>query len=329
MNETLARQCELLVENRKLLSKAFLWNFDVMTAACAALVSADGRPADVGSMKECSRIIKREKSIFSDFRSHLNLAILTKMALSGNPEQYFSDLVQVNKMFPRNKLIGSDYRLLAAVIICDRKGLAGAQGCIDRCYEIYDAMRKQHPLLTSAEDLPLAALLAAENVTGVELLIDEMERCYPLIKKRFHHNEAAQSCSHVMALVPGDAQTKCSRLFEVWDKLKAAGHKYGKDMEIGVLSALCALDVPADEIVRDICDADDYLKKQKGFGGWSIGKRTRRMFAALMTIHAHAERNEAGAGESVAMTVALEICIMIVIMICASSAAAASSSANH
>lgn len=329
MNETLTRQCELLVENRKTLSKAFKWNFDVMSAACAALVSAGGRPADVEIMKECSRIVKREKGIFSDFRSHLNLAILTKMALSGNPEQYFSDLAAINKMFPRNKIIGSDYRLLAAIIICDRKGLSGAQSCIDRSYEIYDAMRKQHPILTSAEDLPLAALLAAENVSSIDLLIEEMEHCYPLIKKRFHHNEAAQSCSHVMALYPDDAQAKCSRLFEVWDKLNAAGHRYGKDMEIGVLAALCAMDIPSDEIVRDICDADDYLKKQKGFGAWSIGKRARRMFAALMTINAHAERNEADTGESVTMTIALEICIMIVIMVCVSAAAAASSSNSH
>ncbi|MDO5445714.1 MAG: DUF4003 family protein [Eubacteriales bacterium] len=317
MNPILRNQCELLVENRKTVSSVFWSDFNILRITCASLYAGKNRRADADTMRECRRIVRKKKNFVSDFRGNINSMIVARMSMSASPEKYFDDLLEINGMFKRNKLIGSEYRILSAMIINDTVGPAKAKEHIDRLYEIYDGMSKRHAFLTSPSDLPMAAVISCCDLDADKVL-EEMEQCFSVVKTKFRlRRGAVQSCSHVLSLNPADASSKCSKFFEVWDKLKESGHKYGSDYQLAVLAALSGLDMSTDEMVRDIMDADDYLKHNRGFGNFILGAKMRRMFAALLTISSHAESaaSEASvAGSSAAIAAALEICMMIVMM---------------
>lgn len=317
MNSILRKQCELLVENRKTVSSVFWGDFNILRITCASLYAGKNCRADADTMRECRKIVRRKKNFVSDFRGNVNSMIVARMSMSASPERYFDDLLEINGMFRRNKLIGSEYRILSAMIINDTVGVAKAKEHIDRLYEIYDGMLERHAFLTSPSDLPMAAAIACCDLDADKVL-EEMENCFSALKTKFRlRRGVVQSCSHVLSLNPADASSKCEKLFDLWNKLKKSGHKYGSDYHLAVLASLSGLNLSTDEIVRDIIDADDYLKHNRGFGNFILGAKTRRMFAALLTISSHAESaaSEASvAGSSAAIAAALEICMMIVMM---------------
>lgn len=322
MNSVLRKQCDLLVENRKTVSSVFWCDFNILRITCASLYAGKNRRADAEVMKECRKIVRKKKNFVSDFRGNVNSMIVARMSMSASPEKYFDDLLEINGMFKRNRLIGSEYRILSAMIINDTVGRSKAKEHIDRLYEIYDGMSKRHAFLTSPADLPMAAVISCCDLES-DRVLNEMEECFSVLKEKFRlRRNAVQACSHVLSLYPEDASLKCGKLFEVWDKLKKAGHKYGSYVELAVLAALTGLDISADQIVRDVMDADDYLKENRGFGNFTLGAKTRRMFAALMTITSETESSASEAsvaGSSVAIAAALEVCMMIVMMMIAMS----------
>lgn len=318
MRDILRAGCELLADNRDMIHKNFVWNMDMMSITGAVIYTGEGKTADIQRIKECKTILKKHQGVFSEFRQNMEIPVLCKMALSDDPEGYLLKLINTYNVLHQGKIFGSEYMALTAISICDSKCEARVDEIVQKTRDLLKAMAKVHPFLTSEEDMAFAALLAMTN-HSIDEIINETEYCFTYMKAKFaFHDNAVQSLSHVLTLCPGTPEEKCRRASAIYDALLTRHITYGKDYELASLGALVNIDMAPEELASEIADASEYLKNRKGFGDWSIGTRTRTMFAALLAAQAYSPTSIAMdasvIGSALAIVIAEEVCMMAATM---------------
>ena len=320
MRELLQAGCELLSDNKNAIRSYFKWDMELLTVAGAVLFTSAGETVDIERMKNCRAILKSHEGGASALRGNMEIPVLAKMALAPDPEQYLIKLISIYDALQRGRIFASQSVAMAALTICDGLRDRDVTYVIDLTKQLMKRMSERHPFLTGEEDTPCAALLAMSG-RNVDEIIDEMETCFAIMKKKFSfHSDAVQSLTQVLALCPGDPIKKCERVSAIYDAMVARGITYGKDYELASLGALVTIDMTPEELANEIADAAEFLKIQKGFGDWSMSKKTRLMFAALLAAQAYAP-------SSIAMDASV-LCSTLCIVIAQQAAAAAAASAT-
>ena len=307
-----------MADNRDLFHKNFVWNMEMMSITGAVIYTGEGKMADIQKINQCKAILKKHQGVFSEFRQNMEIPVLSKMALAENPEEYLLKLINTYNVLHKGKIFGSEYMVLTAIAICDSKCEAGVEDIVAKTRDLMKEMTKIHPFLTSDEDMAFAALLVMTNRSVLDI-INETEYCFTYMKMKFSfHDNAVQSLSHVLALCPGAAEEKCRRASAIYDALLTRHITYGKDYELATLGALVNIDMDPEELADEIKDASEYLKTRKGFGDWSIGTKTRTMFAALLAAQAYSPTSIAMdasvIGSALAIVIAEEVCMMAATM---------------
>ena len=331
MREAITNKCDLLIENWKLIHKGFWLENGNLAAIAAATFAEKDKTADVEKLKECQKILKKKEGIFSEFRGNSELIVCSKMALSDDPERYLEDVTGVYAKFQKGKFWESNYRALAAMTICDAGKTSEADAIIEKTNEILRGMNKAHPFLTSDEDTCFAVLLAMTD-KKTEDILEELEEAYQNLKKKFTlHDNAVYSLAQVLTSYAGNAQDKADKAIAVFDAFAAAGAKYGKGYELASLGTLIGLNAAPEDIASEVSETADYLKGNKGFGSFDMGKATRLMFGTMMVAGDNSDENyKVGASVisgAVARVVA-EQTAMLVAIIAASTTSATTSSSN-
>ena len=119
MNNILQTKCDLLAENRNLISKGFMLEHSMLKIASALVYTQEGKIADIDYLKECRGILRKNEGIFSDFRGLCELLVSSRLAQKDDPERFMDDIASVYKMLHEGKIFGSRYMVLAAISICD------------------------------------------------------------------------------------------------------------------------------------------------------------------------------------------------------------------
>ncbi len=328
MRQTLREKCELLAENYTVINKDFKWEFEIMTIVAANAYTNAGMKADPEKMKECREILKKKEGIFSDLRGISELVILSKMAIDPDPEGFLDDVIAVFDKVRDGRVFTSSYMVLCALIICDQHEVDRADEVIEKMKDIMEKMKKEHPLLTASEDMPLATVMAMLP-EDTEKLISEMEECYDILKKRFpFHNDAVQGLCQVLSLSGSGTEEKCAKAAKIFDALKKKGVKYGKSTELAALGALVDLDMEPEDIAKEIREVSDLLQTHKGFGNFVLGKEYRAMFAALLVAQEYSPQVVPSDASAIGGALALIIAEEIVMLILIASTTAASSAAR-
>ena len=330
MREAITRKCDLLIENWKLIHKGYWLENSSIAAIAAATFAEKDRSADVERLKECQKILKKKEGIFSEFRGNSELIVTAKMALSDDPERYLEDVTGVYKKFQKGKFWESNYRALAAMTVCDVGKASDADAVIEKTNEILKGMNKAHPLLTSDEDTSFAVLLAISD-KKTEVILEELEETYQILKKKFAlHDNAVYSLSQVLTSYEGNAQDKADKAIDIYDAFAAAGAKYGKGYELASLGTLIGLNATPEDIASEVAEAADYLKGNKGFGAFDMGKATRLMFGTMVVAGDNSDENyKVGASVisgTVARVIAEQTAMLVAIMAASTSSATTSSS---
>ncbi len=281
MDTSIKEKCDLFISNINLLSQRYKkYSNDVLLISSIILVGYD-KEVDIIELEKCGQIIKENEHKLSEFRGKFYLPLITKMSLSNEPEKYYLRVRMTYEMLNQNEWLGSSYKIVAAMSICDNVNEYNVADVVDKTLLIYKKMKDIHPYITTDEDITFASLLAVTDME-VDRLIREMERCYDYLKGRLKHSNAIQSLSHVLTLGTDDVTDKCSKVINVYNDLKQRGKKYGSYYELSALGVFSMIDIKADEIVEDICLVDDYLKHMKCFGYFNIGEARRLMYSALL-----------------------------------------------
>ena len=292
MRDSLQRLCEDFIANRDLLRKTFKWENSYLYPVCAGIFCARGVLADADKLLEAKQLLKDHTGMFSNFRGNLKLPVCSMLAAKSAPERRMENAMDNYKIL-RDQFLPSSYLALAAFFLADM-GVSGnrAQEAAERGKRIYKRMKQEHHFLTSAEDSVFAVLMSFAEQSD-DALIADMEACYTLVKRRFSSGNAAQSVSHVLALSPGKAEEKTAKFHQLYEAIRAAGGKYGRQCQLSTLAAVSVMDADVSEIVQDMMDVDTFLSDQKGYGIFSMDRRTRMMHAAMLVSSDYCVRDAA------------------------------------
>ena len=329
MDAVLQTKCDQLIENYHRMLPGNRLESSSLLVAGAGMFLAKGVEVDPERLKECKRLLKKRKSVFSSFRGITEFVVRCKMALSDDPEAY---LEQLDAVFRGLKSI---YRgnqiLLAAMVIVDLAAPAEHAAVIQKTRSLYKDMRKAHPWLTSEEDMPFAALMA---VTGRDAasVYEDAEKAYEILKKDLRaSSESRQMLSHILSIYRGSAERKCDKIRLIAEGLKRTKHPMGRDRYISMLGVLCTASPTPEDLVGMIGEADDYLRQSKPFRGlFGVGVSCRRMVAVQMTESVLNDNGMSGVADTaaVASMVSTSIEVTIITLILLYSLIVTSSSAS-
>ena len=175
MREDVRRKCDLFSENKVAIHKSFKWEYDIMSVAAGLLYTCEDRKADIEKMKACADILRKEKSAFSAFRDIASLVVVSKMALSSDPAKYLFDVSRISEKIKGKKVFEDANYILAAANIIDHDRVNDADVITEKAKRIIDGYSQAHPVITSADDMPAATLLALGD-KSVENIINETEK---------------------------------------------------------------------------------------------------------------------------------------------------------
>ena len=92
MNEQLNRKCEKFIDSREMLKNCFKWSSITDQCCRATFLLGEDTYVSESKLMEMKEFIKKNEGIFSELRSHIELSLCVKMALSGNYAEYYEIL---------------------------------------------------------------------------------------------------------------------------------------------------------------------------------------------------------------------------------------------
>ena len=319
-----ARQITMdFIENRDIIKKAIKFESSYIYPVAANIFCAAGVKADADRLAECKKIIKKNAGFASYLKGVVLTSFAAKLCAADDPEAQFEKVMAMYGIL-KNHFRRSEYLALLATLLAEKTTAEEAERVAARGRVLYDMMKKEHPILTSSEDNVMAGFMAFSEKSDAQL-IDDAEKCYELLKKKFSDKNAVQTVSHILAMTDGAPEEKVNRMIGIFDMFTAAGHKFGKHYELPMLAAVSVIEADEKELVDTVISIDDLLSGQKGYGALSLDKKTRLMHAAMLTADLYDDPDNAQAAVSasaIAVIAAQEAAMCAVI---AASAAAANS----
>lgn len=282
MNATLQSLCDNYVQNRDILKNADKMVSAYLYPVCAEWFCAQGKTANQEQIAACKALLKKKTNVFSNFRGTATLPLLCLLSTEDDPEQKLDEILARYALLKKS-FMSSEALALAALLLpsCEDAEALGV-----RAKAIYRRMSKNHPFLTSSEDMIYALLMAA---TGKEedALFTELEECYAILKDSFGASTHTLGSAFVLALDGRTPLEKAYRVAELYDAIAQSGLKYGKNYELPVLASLSLTGADSRLLASDLVEMDAFLSGQKGYGFFGMGKKTRLMHAAMLLSIAH------------------------------------------
>ena len=319
MEEKITALCQNFIDNRDVIKKVFSLESTYIYPIASNALTSHGVKAYEAKRKEGKKIISKNAGVLSYLKGNVSAPFAANLSMKEDPKAAFDKVARFyalsKKQFDR-----SEFSALLAIMLSDIVKEENVESVVARGKEIYNLMKEKHPFLTNDKDSVLAGLLALSEKNNTEL-IDDMEKCYELLRIKFSNKSSIQTVSHILSLTNGSAREKVEHMIDLYDMLKDAGKKYGVYTELATLAAVSILDDDNEKLRDIILQIDDFLSKQKGYGILGIDKKTRLMHATMLTADLYDTAQNAqtvATASALAMAAAQQAAICIII---ASSAA--------
>ena len=325
MNNTTKQITNDFIENRDIIKKTLKFESQYIIPVAANEFCAAGVKADAEKLSECKKIIKKNSGFASYLKGNILPVFAAKLSVADDIEAQFNKVTEMYAIL-KEHYKKSEYLALFATFLAEKTTVEKAENIAERGRTRYNMMKKEHPFLTSNEDSIMSGFMASSEKDDKQL-IDETEKCYDLLRKKFSDKNAVQTVSHILAIADGTAEEKVERVCRMYDMFKDAGRKFGKHYELSSLAAISVIDADEKELVDTVIEIDGILDGQKGYGAFSIDKKTRLMHASMLTadLYDDPENTQAAVSASALAAIAAQEAAM-----CAAIAAsAAANSANY
>ena len=309
------------IENRDIIKKAIKLESSYIYPVAANIFCAAGVKADVDKLTRCKKIIKKNAGFASYLKGVVMTPFAAKLCVAADPEAQFEKAMDMYGIL-KNHFRRSEYLALLATLLAEKTTVDEAERIAARGRALYDMMKKEHPILTSSEDNVMAGFMAFSEKSDAQL-IDDAEKCYDLLRKKFSDKNAVQTVSHILAMTEGASEIKVGRMFGMFDMFTAAGRKYGKHYELPMLAAISVIEADEKELVDTVIEIDEMLSGQKGYGALSLDKKTRLMHAAMLAadLYEGSDNAQAAVSASALAVIAAQEAAMMAAIVAASVAA--------
>ncbi|MBQ8966746.1 DUF4003 family protein [Ruminococcus sp.] len=325
MKDNIKNVCERFIANRDVLRKTFSLESGYIYPVAACTLTSAGAEAQAEKLKECKKILKKNVSGLSYLRGTVDLPIIVRMYLSDDP-QGFLEKTMVCYDVLKKELGRNTYTALLALMTAEQADEGSAEKIALKGKEIKELLKKEHPILTGAEDNVMAGFMAMTEREPADIC-NEAEKCFEILKKTFSDKQAVQTCSHILSMAEGTPEEKAERVVRLYKLLEESGKKFGKHHELAGLAALSLYETDDKSLADAVCEIDDFLADQKGYGSLGFGKKERLMHAAMLTAVLFKPEDDltgaAAAVSTIAMIAAQEAAMCAIIACTAASSAAA------
>lgn len=244
---------------------------------------------DINKLKDCKDLIKNSSSIFSNFRGNNLLTTATNLSLESNPSESFNEIITIyNKL--KQLFFNNQFLVLAAQVIYNARNKVNVNETIENTRIAYDMMKKNHWFLTNSEDISLCAMIATTS-TNLEETFMEVEQCYNILKQEtFWASNNVQALSHILSFSKDPVKVRCEKVLNLNKALKNYGIPL-KHYALPILGVAAIVTDDYDTLAKDILETDQYLKRQSGFGSFSLGYTVRSMISAAITCSQYIDNN--------------------------------------
>ncbi|MBO4882489.1 MAG: DUF4003 family protein [Lachnospiraceae bacterium] len=284
MNDLVKERCDLLISNRAQIAKKFTMDSNLMCITSGLLFASEVRSADIEKMTECKKLLRKETGHFSKLKSTAELAVLSKMLLSDDPEQYLKSVITVYDKVKTADFCERSYIVPVCLMIVDLAIQDELDDILNKAQDILKSLDKSHPVLTGSDDSSLAVLLALSYKDTATILAD-IETGYTYLKKNYRLGvpaESVQELCEVLALSYGDICSKCDKVARIYEAFRKRKSSYGKDREFAMLASLVDIEISPETIVNEIISVSEYLEKDDGFKDKQLTAKQRMMYATLL-----------------------------------------------
>jgi len=292
MEQVSKNKLSLFANNWEAIRKEFKWH-NAMTRRMAALLYAqENKSIDCEAIRNCHALIKESTGVFSTFRGNMSLCVATLLSLSLNPQMLFDETLKVYGMLKETKLRASDYLVVAAHQIAAQSEAPNYQNIVSRTRAFYDGMKSRNFFATGHDDYIFAAMLGLSDIdvsAGTERVAQIVDR----LKGEFWSKNSVQSLSQILTLGNSCDET-VERVLSLRNLLRAQKIRLDKTYTLPALGVLVLLPVECNVIIRDIDEAQQTLRVQKGFGSFSVPKQELLMFAAAVVASEYAQNVQSG-----------------------------------
>ncbi|MBP5493041.1 MAG: DUF4003 family protein [Clostridiales bacterium] len=307
MIDQVRERCDLLLSNSRAINKKFFLEENLMGVAAGLIFASEGKTADVDKMASCRKILKKNTRPLSNLRATVELVLLSKMALSEDPQKYLSDVLDAYDKLQKGKLLENNFMALAAILIVDFGCQEESDAIIEKAHEITKRMNKEHPILTDSEDTSFIMLLALSDKRA-DAVLSDLEEGYTYLKKT--HKVSASSdviyeLCEVLALSFGDMQEKCDQAMRIYSAFAAKKAKLGSDHAFSSLGILLDVDLDTESLVKEILEVEAYMEGWKGFGEKEIDQKKRIMYASFIVSDVCGKSSAASSNPAISNTLSI------------------------
>ena len=284
MNDPVKERCDLLISNRAQIAKKFTMDSNLMCITSGLFFASEGHSADTEKMSECRKLLRKETGHFSKLKSTAELAVLSKMLLSDDPEQYLKSVITVYDKVKTAGFCEKSYIVPVCLMIVDLAIQDELDDILNKAQDILKSLDKSHPVLTGSDDSSLAVLLAL-SYKDAETILTDIETGCTYLKKTYRLGvpaDSVQELCEILAVTYGDIRSKCDTVARIYKAFRKKKSSFGKDREFAMLASLVDIDMNPETIADEIIEASEYLKKDDGFKDKQLTDKQRMMYAALL-----------------------------------------------
>lgn len=292
MDSTYQARLAMFVGNYQLAKTAFFWKSTLSKRLAALLFTAEGRTLDAQAIRQSEKMIKENTGLFSSFRGNSVLTVATMLALADNSRERLKETLLVYDLLKAARFYASDYLVVAACLIATQSEPGRFALAVSKARAFYDAMKSAHRFLTGQDDHIYAAMFGLSDL-DVQSGIEQSEILYQDLKVEFFHKNSLQAMATVLML-GGKNRDSIRRVSALKQAFRDRQLKMDQEYTLTSLGVLSLL--PQDDltIVDSVQSTYDFLRRQPGFGPWSVSRQELLLYSAALFSFASADQINKG-----------------------------------
>lgn len=292
MNSVYQAKLDLFVGNYHLAKSAFFWKGTHSKRLAALLFAIENRTLDVPAIRQAERLIKENTGLFSSFRGNSFLTVASLLALADDPYVLMKDTLLVYDLLKTERFHSSDYLVVAACLIATQADPGRYTSVVGQAKSFYDAMKSAHWFQTGQDDHIYAAMFGLSNL-DVQSGLEQIENLYQDLKVNFNHKNSLLALATIL-IMAGRTRDAVQRVTTLKTVFRNRHLKLDQEYTLPSLGVLSLLPQDDQTIADSVQTIYDFLRKQTGFGPWSVSKQERLLYSAAITSIASAHQINKG-----------------------------------
>ena len=289
MNANISKITDKFIHDYGTAKKVFKLDGNYAAVSYAAFLLTSNALITDERLKEAKKLIGRYSTGFVNVKNTLAKEVVAAAVAESTDPEYAAE--KINDIYSSLKKItpGADYYGVPAAVIYKNVRSAEYDGIIEKVKAIYKGLKKNHPFLTSYEDVVGCTLMALSE-KSIEEAIEDCEDCFRILKDKYFLNNNAQSVACILSIFPGTPEEKCKKAMAAEKKIKEAHISLGD--RAPAIIATVAMTVKEEDMpqyIADIAEVSETLKTVRGLGNMGAGRKFRNLISASIAAVSYSE----------------------------------------